>query len=56
MAQEFPPELERRLAALESPSEVGEDFDANSWLWLLVLGVLVPIACTVVGVYVLGQS
>jgi hypothetical protein len=43
MAEPFPAELEERLAALESQREVGEDFDARSWFWLAVLGVLAPV-------------
>jgi len=43
MTEPFPAELEERIAALESQREVGEDFDARSWMWLMVLGVLVPV-------------
>jgi hypothetical protein len=43
MAEPFPAELEKRLVALESQREVGEDFDARSWFWLIVLGVLAPV-------------
>ena len=42
-------ELEQRIAALESASATGADFDATSWAWLLILGVLLPIALLVVG-------
>jgi len=42
MAEPLPAALEERIAALESAREVGEDFDARSWFWLIVLGVLVP--------------
>ena len=43
MAEPLPAELEERIAALESEREVGADFDARSWFWLIVLGVLVPV-------------
>jgi hypothetical protein len=45
----LPSELERRVTALESPTEIGEDFDAKSWWWLVVLGAVVPLVCTVLG-------
>jgi hypothetical protein len=38
------PELERRVAALESGAEAGTDFDAASWFWMVMLGVVVPAA------------
>jgi hypothetical protein len=38
------PELERRVAALESPgTDAGSDFDAASWFWMLLLGVVGPV-------------
>jgi hypothetical protein len=43
----LPPELERRIEALESlPSE---DFDGRAWVWMLLLGVLVPVLLVVLG-------
>lgn len=45
-------ELERRLRLLENPAEQGEDFDATSWFWLLLLGVLLPIIALIAGWYV----
>ena len=39
--------FERRIAALESGAEAGEDFDARSWLWLVLLGVVVAVAAPV---------
>jgi hypothetical protein len=42
MAELFPTELEERIVALESQREVGDDFDARSWFWLIVLGVATP--------------
>jgi hypothetical protein len=37
-------ELERRLCAVETPEGQGEDFDAPSWIWLVTLGVVLPVA------------
>jgi hypothetical protein len=39
------PELERRVAALESSgTDAGSDFDAASWFWMMMLGVVGPVA------------
>jgi hypothetical protein len=43
MTEPLPAELEERIAALEAQREVGADFDAVSWFWLIVLGVLLPV-------------
>jgi hypothetical protein len=43
------PELERRVRLLEDPSNQGADFDASSWFWLIVLGIVVPIAAITLG-------
>jgi hypothetical protein len=43
MADELPPGLEERISALEDPALQGSDFDAVSWLWLTLLGVVVPV-------------
>ena len=40
--EELDPELERRVAALESGAEAGTDFDAASWFWMVMLGVVGP--------------
>ena len=37
----LPPELEARIALLERTADPG-DFDAASWLWMLLLGLLLP--------------
>ena len=47
--QQIPAELERRIRALESPGGEGEDFDGTSWLWLVVLGVVLPVIALVWG-------
>jgi hypothetical protein len=44
------PELEARLAAVEATA-VDRDFDSVSWLWMLVLGLVVPLALIVGGWY-----
>jgi hypothetical protein len=43
------PELERRVAALESGTDAGSDFDTASWFWLVLLGVVGPVALLVWG-------
>jgi hypothetical protein len=43
VSEALPPELERRIEALESGAEAGADFDVTSWLWMVLLGIFVPI-------------
>jgi hypothetical protein len=50
MADDPPPGLEARIAALEDPANQGSDFDAASWAWLIALGVVVPVALLIWGV------
>jgi hypothetical protein len=45
----LPAELEERIAALESGAECGEDFDRASLVWLLLLGVVMPVALLAAG-------
>jgi hypothetical protein len=45
----LPAELERRIAILEDPANQGAEFDTSSWMWLLVLGLLLPIVVLVWG-------
>jgi hypothetical protein len=52
MAELFPAELEERIVALESEREVGDDFDARSWFWLILLGVITPVALLVMSWWV----
>jgi hypothetical protein len=47
--QQIPAELERRIRALETPAGQGEDFDASSWFWLIVLGVVLPVLALILG-------
>ena len=49
MAQQIPAELERRIKALESVENQGEDFDGSSWMWLIVLGLVLPVIALVWG-------
>jgi hypothetical protein len=49
VSDDIPPELEERLAALTDPARQAPDFDASSWLWLILLGVVVPLALLVWG-------
>ena len=44
MAEDLLPELQERIAALEDPTRQGSDFDAVSWFWLILLGIVVPVA------------
>jgi hypothetical protein len=43
------PELERRIAALEAGTDAGSDFDAASWFWMVLLGIVGPVAMLVWG-------
>jgi hypothetical protein len=45
----LPAELERRIGMLESGRECGEDFDAVSCWWLVILGVLMPAGLLSIG-------
>jgi hypothetical protein len=44
----LPPELEARIAALEQ-ADRGEAFDAASWLWMALFGVVLPITLVCIG-------
>ena len=48
MADRLPPELTQRIAALEDDS-AQQDFDRRSWLWLILLGVVLPVVLLIVG-------
>jgi hypothetical protein len=48
MSDSFPPELARRIEALEA-QPTAQDFDPLSWLWLALLGLLLPIALLILG-------
>ncbi|AHZ77150.1 MULTISPECIES: hypothetical protein [Pseudomonas] len=45
----LPLELERRISLLEQEHNQGADFDATAWFWLIVLGVILPVAVAVWG-------
>jgi hypothetical protein len=48
MADRLPPELARRIAALEN-EVAAPAFDRRSWLWLILLGVLLPVVLLILG-------
>ena len=48
-ADRLPPDLEARIVALEAVSGQTQDFDARSWAWLVLLGVILPIALLLIG-------
>jgi hypothetical protein len=45
----LPAELEHRIAELETGGQCGEDFDAASLIWLLLLGIVLPAALLIAG-------
>jgi len=48
MSESLPPELARRIEALEQePRDI--DFDPVSWMWLALLGLVLPLALIVLG-------
>jgi hypothetical protein len=44
----MPPELEARIAALENADRC-EDFDALSWVWMVLFGIVLPLALMCIG-------
>ncbi len=42
------PDLHRRLAALETHGTTA-DFDASSWAWMMLLGVVLPAVLLAIG-------
>jgi hypothetical protein len=44
----LPPDLEARIAAFESAAPL-QDFDVASWLWMLTLGIAIPLVLLAVG-------
>jgi hypothetical protein len=47
-APALPPELEARIAAFENAAPTS-DFDGASWFWMILLGVVIPLALLIVG-------
>ena len=47
-AAALPAELEARIALLEGAADT-EDFDAASWLWMLLLGLVLPAVVIALG-------
>jgi hypothetical protein len=48
MPDPLPAELVRRIEVLER-EPLGPDFDRTSWLWLALLGLVLPIGVLVLG-------
>lgn len=48
MSEPLPSDLERRIEALERANE-GRDLDRASWVWLILLGAVVPALLLVLG-------
>jgi hypothetical protein len=44
----LPPELEARVAALEAGAS-GADFDAVSWVWMMLFGIVLPVSLILLG-------
>lgn len=44
----LPPELEARVAVLESAAPAG-DFDLTSWLWMILVGIAIPALLLLIG-------
>ena len=47
-APALPPQLEERIAAIEIAGRTS-DFDTSSWLWMILLGVVIPLIMLVIG-------
>ncbi len=50
-AKALPAELEARLAALETAA-AGSDFDGSSWLWMVLIGIVIPALLLLIGWWV----
>jgi hypothetical protein len=48
-ADPLAPELERRIDVLEGDAAARRDFDGRSWLWLVALGVVLPVVLLILG-------
>ena len=44
----LPPQLEARIAALEQAPD-RSDFDAPSWFWMILFGLVLPLLLWVIG-------
>ena len=47
-ASALPQELEARIAALESAAQ-GADFDLASWIWMILIGIVIPALLLILG-------
>jgi hypothetical protein len=45
---QMPPDLEARIAALEH-ADWGEDFAGASWVWMILFGIVLPLALVFIG-------
>jgi hypothetical protein len=48
-ANHLPAELEHRIALLEAHADDSHDFDAASWVWLVLLGIVLPVVLLCIG-------
>jgi hypothetical protein len=48
-ANALPPELERRITAMENPANQGAGFSGTDWFWLAVTGVIGPVLLLIWG-------
>jgi hypothetical protein len=48
-AAPLPPELERRIQMLEGDPAAERDFDPRSWMWLILLGIALPVVLLILG-------
>jgi hypothetical protein len=51
MQHGLPPELEARIAAFEN-APPRSDFDTASWIWMILLGVALPLLLLAIGWWV----
>lgn len=51
----LPPELERRLKAAADAGATA-DFDAFSWLWMALLGLVLPLGLVILGWWLGGPT
>lgn len=49
MSEPLNPELERRIRALENPAELGAGFTSRDWIYLILLGVVLPLVSLIWG-------
>lgn len=47
---QYQAELERRIALMEDAGNLGAKLESRDWMWLLILGVALPLAFLVWGI------